>query len=197
MTDYQRIQLDIIVKSEKPHEFGLRHRGISGSICSWILRDFLRKEFPHTNFDEGIVCKAKRKGSYLSDQFSPQVDIIVYHGDPWEKLYEYVVVPTKNVFLIIEVKKWISKGDVNKSDIKINSQISKFRNVLNKPIFLVAFRTTSDIQHLKVKSIANNTYIFSKGLQDNYPDYVENFQNKHLVNNELECLVHDIKKIIG
>jgi len=196
MPDYDRIQCDLVIQSEKPHEFGLRQKGISGTICSWLLRDFLRSEFPYVKFDEGTVCSAGKKGWYKSDQFSPQCDIIAYRGSPWERLYEYVVIPKKNVFLTIEVKKWISLSDVIDRNEKYNKQIKTLRQSTEKSVFLVAYRTSSSMEKIKQGSVADKTYIFSGSTGTRYPDYVEDFDTRFVVKGELERLVKDIRNIV-
>ena len=195
MTDYDRIQNDLVIQSEKPHEFGLRQKGISGTICSWLLRDFLRKEFSHVRFDEGTICSASKKGLYKSDQFSPQCDIIAYRGSSWERLYEYVVVPVKNVFFTVEVKKWISKGDVAHKEKRVNLQLKRLKDFTNKPICLVAYRTSSNVPNLKSGSIADHTYVFSKGTPE-YPDYTEDFETSYVVKGELQRLVSNVRTIV-
>jgi hypothetical protein len=166
--NYDRVQYDLVVASEKTHEFGLRSRTISGSICASLLREFLRTEFPSLNLDEGIVANQNRKGEYTKKNLSPQFDIIVYHGYPWERITDYVLVPIKNVFVTLEVKKWIEPVDLSPKG-SANRQVNKQRNWLKKPVFLVGFRHHGDKDTLEGRSTADKTYLFSRGSSD-YPD---------------------------
>ena len=193
--NYDRAQLDLVIASEKPHEFGLRSRGISGSICSRLLRDFLRTNFPTANFDEGIVCKQERKGTYESGSLSPQCDIIAYHGSPWESILDYVVVPLKNVFFVIEVKKWIEPSDLLPPKEYVNQQVVKQKSWLNKPVLLVAYRHDGGKEKLQSGSKADRTYLFSSRSAD-YPDHVADFSERHLHKGELARLVEDVAQLL-
>lgn len=189
--NYDRVQYDLVVASEKPHEFGLRSKTMSGSISAKLLRDFLRAQFPSLSFDEGIVSNQDRKGEYSTKSLSPQYDIIAYHGYPWERVTDYVLVPLKNVFLTIEVKKWLEPSDLSPPMHYVNQQVEKQRNWLKKPVFLVGFRHDGDKDKLQKGSIADKTYLFSRRSND-YPDYMPDFFENYLHKGELARLVTDI-----
>jgi len=106
-------QKELVIQCEKPHEFGLRHRGISGNICTWMLRDFLRIQFPHYQIDEGIVSRENSRNWAKSEEYSPQIDIMIYTNEPLVRLHNYVGVPKNKLICGIEVKKWLSTHEVS------------------------------------------------------------------------------------
>jgi hypothetical protein len=195
MINYDRAQLDLVIQSEKPHEFGMRAKTISGSICARLLRDFLRTRFSSLNFDDGIICNKDRKGDYEKKHLSPQCDIIVYHGLAWERIQDYVLVPLKSVLLAIEVKKWLEPSDLLPPSEYVNKQIEKQKGWLNRPVLLVGFRHDGDKQQLQSGSRADGTYLFSRRTSD-YPDYVPDFFEKCLHKGELKKLIEDMDHLV-
>jgi hypothetical protein len=187
-------QTELVINCEKPHEYGLRHPGISGNICTWMLRDFLRTQFPHFNIDEGIVSRENSRKWATSDDYSPQIDIMIYSNDPLVRLHNYVVVPKNKIICGIEVKKWLSTHEVSKPNFKVNNQLNKIKKFTEKPTYLVSYRISSDESTIKMKSTADETFLFSKNCKG-YPDYYEKL-NKIIIKGELKRLVETISSLI-
>lgn len=85
-------------------------------------------------------------------------------------------------------------SDIKNSDEKYNKQVKDLKEFIGKPVFLVAYRTSSSIKEIKQKSVADGIYIFSKSTGTKYPDYVEDFETKFVIKGELKRLVDDVKK---
>src|SRR3989442_789656 len=107
--DFNETQKWLVEKSERVHEAGIRHKGLSGTICEDLLMEKLRISIPELNFGGGIVKfgNPEVKGAKLREEnLSSQIDIIIYHEQPAFELEKSVVVKISNVKGIIEVKKW-------------------------------------------------------------------------------------------
>jgi hypothetical protein len=107
-------------------------------------------------------------------------------------MYEYVLVPKKKVFLIIEIKKWINLSDLTKN---IGTQIDK-REKIGKPVFLVGLRTGDDVEKLRKNSPCENIYVFAKkstGMR--YPDK-KDFEKVN-IHGQLERLMTDMKACLN
>ena len=194
---YDRLQYDLVIRSEKPHEFGLRDKPISGDICNRILTDFLRAEFPHFRFNSGIITKAERRPSryeHSSSDLSAQADVIAYLGSPYEQIYDYVVVPLRHVKFVIETKKWIAPTGLTKEQ----GNVKRLKEFTGRPVFLVAFRHDGDLARLREKSAADFLFAFStRSPGGGYPDYVKNFESKQLVGGQLLDLCKRIEALLN
>ncbi len=110
MEESNKIQRDLIEQSERPHFEGLRHAGLSGTICENALIKALKKSVPSLNFNRGMIkfCKKDLVGAGLKGgDLSTQIDIIIYKGEPlYRTVDDYVIVHISNVLGVVEVKKW-------------------------------------------------------------------------------------------
>lgn len=145
MNKYNITQKNLVYKAELAHAGGLRHSGLSGTVCEDLLAKDLRKNFSNLNFDRGIikfgnpdVVGANLRSSDLSSQF----DVIIYKGKPLYKEAGSVVVHFKDVVGIIEVKKWMTLKMFAElcNDFTIISDNFRAKAKKGLKIFLVAFR---------------------------------------------------------
>ncbi len=173
--NYDRIQRDLVIESERAHMYGIRGTMLSGQVNEKLLRKCLGKLLsnacPDLSFDSGAVTlvplkKLKKHREPRSNQRSPQIDIIVYRGKPKWRQDDVMSIPKKQVVLTIEVKKWITTN--SKRWKKINGVIYDLRKVLGKPVLFVAFRHHGDFNDIKKLSHADGTYVFSRAT-DGYP----------------------------
>lgn len=193
---YDNRQYRLVRDCEKPHQFGLRHKPISGDISNQLLVDFLRKEFVRLNFHTGVISKAKSrsKPSRKDRGLSPQADVIAYRGSPSYSAYRYAVVPTKKVLFAIEVKKWISPKSLSKNRRGLNGQLLKLRRFTEKPVLLVGFRHYGDAQWIRSQSKADETFLFSGGRPRGYPEKIKEFKKRVLHSGELLRFCNWIKQ---
>lgn len=191
---YDEIQYDLVVRSEKPHQFGLRDKATSGDICNRILIEFLRNEFPHFRFCPGTITLAERRTAgyrWSSADLSPQVDIICYLGHPYDEIFDYVVVPLKQVKFTVECKKWISPSDLQ----RVQKQIERLQRFTRKPVFLVTFRHHGSFDQLKKLSPADYFFAFS-GRSHGYPEDAEGFRTESLRSGELLELRTQVENLL-
>lgn len=142
---FNATQQSLIKQAELAHANGLRHSGLSGTICEDLLIRSLKKSLPNLNFSRGIIKFGDRNiiGADLKkDNLSTQFDVIVYKNQPIYQEAENVVVSSDDVLAVIEVKKWITLkmfGDLNANigDILKNYRIKTKKDIA---FFLVAFR---------------------------------------------------------
>jgi len=194
MTNYDLIQAELVIQSEKPHEYGLRDKGMSGRIVQELFKQFLRSEFPHYHMDEGIACSLNNKTEFqqqgtqstTSKFLSPQVDILFYSGKEWERITDYVVVQRNRVHCVLEVKKWDQKID------SLREQIQNLEAFFSCPILLVVFRSTKRSFKIIKEEFGENSFIFSTATPSDYPDYIP--LGDWLINGELQRLVTRINK---
>lgn len=188
------VQKELVELCERAHESGFRHPGISGTICEKILIEQLKKEFPHLNFGTGVVLLSKEKGHKLKkSDYSSQIDIIVYKGNPEYEQTGFVAVHVENVFLVLEVKKWALYGDKGLSGYK--KKIGEIREKIEKPILFVAFRfhgkTEKKLKNT-LEEIADGVYVFSSWSKNNrYPWEIE----PHYPLDEYRRLIGDIRSL--
>lgn len=155
MEEHNRIQKKLVEDCETVHKIGIRHSGLSGSICENLLLKQLRKSIPELNFDRGIIkcCNPKSKGHDIKNDgdLSGQIDIIIYNGNHLRKIEDVVVVHKDNVFGAIEVKKW-TQPSMLKSKNSVYKKISNTKKLLKNevPLFFVTFR-----YHDRVKDETN------------------------------------------
>lgn len=109
MEDFNTTQKRLIEAAERAHYYGLRHKGLSGSVCEDALIDALRESVPSLHFDRGVIKFADRNifGNDLkTENLSTQLDIIIYSGEPIYKAGGNAVVHADDVLGVIEIKKW-------------------------------------------------------------------------------------------
>lgn len=148
------IQKALIKKAELAHANGLRHPGLSGTICEDLLIKSLIKSLPGIRMSRGIIKFGDLNiiGSNLhKDNLSTQFDIIIYKNKPIYREGGNVVVASSNICAVIEVKKWVTlqmfgelRDSINK--IKGNFKIKTGREI---PFILVAFRCHDRGQGIK------------------------------------------------
>lgn len=157
------LQQSLVKDSRRAWWRGFRHTGMAGDIRSKRLIGALEAALPGLSFNSGIVNTGNKRNDWEKEDLSSQCDIIVYSGQPWEQMEEYVIVPPSDAHCIIEVKSWISKKDFNSDGSGINAQISKLQNETGLPVFLVAFRHSTDRDELVSASVADGTFILASG----------------------------------
>lgn len=146
MDRYNQIQKDLVRICEEAHYHGLRHKGLSGTICEDALMGQLRLAAPEFKFDRGVIKFGKNIGEDLDvEDLTTQIDIIIYKGNPIYESQKHVVVNASDVLGVIEVKKWShpkklkpeEKMTINLLEIK-----KQFKDKLNKNLglFFVSFR---------------------------------------------------------
>jgi len=216
MKSYNVIQKELINKSEKAHFEGIRHKGLSGTICENLLIKALRENIPGVNFDRGVIkfCSPELKGKNIrKGDISSQIDIIIYRGKPLFEIEGNVVVHISQVFGVIEVKKWTypstikSDGPVVRSINKIKRQLSDKTN-RKIHIFFVTYRF-SDRRNKNItwftekdKIPIENKYCFFGSFSTKkgwaiYPPEDPEWTNleKGPYSSQFEKLVEDIKKL--
>lgn len=146
MDDFNKTQKWLVEQSERAHEAGFRHKGLSGTICENLLTEALRKDIPEFSFDRGIISFAidPTSTSVSSKNLSPQLDIIIYRGKPLARIGDQVIVHESQAKGIIEVKKWLYPHSLHRAQAqleqikKLTDRLSKTKNVIEP--FLVTFR---------------------------------------------------------
>jgi len=82
-------------------------RQIGGAVPEGIARDFIREFLPiGFRLKNGLIFDEN------SNELSPQIDGIVYHGVPLLEYTDVVVVEKKKVKGALEIKSWISQPDI-------------------------------------------------------------------------------------
>ncbi len=194
---WNKIQADLVIVCEKPHEYGIRHKGLSGFIVEQFLMEQLRKIFPVVNFDIGIIANTEEKiVNFESDdkRLSNQIDIICYHGEPERRMFDVIIVPTRKVLAVIEVKKKIIEKELPKIFKKVKQFLPK-----EKMIF-VGFRSTFPLNELKEmanKQLGHPAFFFGKekkGLKGK-PDYID--PEEWLYKDEFYRLIKHLSEIIN
>src|SRR3989338_10667621 len=146
MDNFNKTQKWLIEQSERAHEVGLRHKGLSGTICENLLTEVLRKDIPDFSFDRGIILFATNPASkpVNSKDLPPQLDIIIYEGKPLAGIGDQVVVHELQAKGIIEVKKWLFPDSLFRAQAqleqinKLTDKLSNTKNIIEP--FLVTFR---------------------------------------------------------
>lgn len=202
--NYNQIQKSLVRLCEQAHEAGIRHSGLSGTLCENILIEELRKIFPKLNFNRGVI-------KFGPENFSTQMDIVVYRGRPEFQVGGSAVISAKQVLATIEVKKWIYpkmleelRGWVARTEAGFH------KNSRRKiPIFLVTFRSHDRRNGLNWFKATKNfptpyRYCFFGGFshvnkRNLYP-WEEAIWNKFQdspYSGQFEKLINDIKKLKG
>lgn|SRR3989338_2273758 len=148
MDKFNITQKELVEACEKVHYEGLRHKGLSGTICENLLIRALRKEFPDLHFDRGVIkfSDTNVKGEELnSNDLSAQLDIIIHRSIPVFEIEDSVVVHASQVLGIIEVKKWTypkmlsPNSDLIKNIKAIQDRLVKYSKKATS-VFFVTFR---------------------------------------------------------
>lgn len=144
--NFNKTQKHLVEMSERAHEAGFRHKGLSGTICENLLTETLRKDVPEFCFDRGVISFATNpsSNSVSTKDLSPQMDIIIYDGEPSARIGDHVIVHKSQAKGIIEVKKWLYPHSLFRAQAQLG-QIKKlterFAETKYKIVpFLVTFR---------------------------------------------------------
>ncbi|KAB1198277.1 MULTISPECIES: DUF6602 domain-containing protein [Haloferax] len=156
-------QLALVKDSRRAWWRGFRHTGMAGDIRSKRLIAALEAAIPELSFHSGIVNTGTKRHDWDKEDLSSQCDIIVHSGQPWEQMEEYVIVPPSDATCIIEVKSWVSKKDFKDDESGINAQLTKLKKETGLPVFLVAFRHSTQREDLISASVADGTFILASG----------------------------------
>lgn len=145
MNRWNRIQSKLVRRSEEPHFHGLRHKGLSGTICEDLLIKELRRAIPALRFDRGVVkfVNPTIRGNELkAEDLSSQFDIIIYRGKPVYHSAANAVIYAGNVLGVIEVKKWAYAEMllVIRRDLVGLAELFTKKTGHRIPSFFVAFR---------------------------------------------------------
>lgn len=136
---FDKRQKELVEFCERVHEIGIRHTGLSGSLCEDALLRYLRKDIPEMQFYKGHIKKSDLIGKPY-----PQLDIIICKNNyvPNKKLKRISdvinIVPIEHVKGVIEVKKWAYPkmvGSINTSFKMLRREIGT-----SMPCFFVTFR---------------------------------------------------------
>lgn len=157
------LQHGLVQDSRRAWWRGFRHKGMAGDIRSKSLIGALEAAIPEVSFHSGIVNTGNKRSDWESEDLSSQCDIIVHAGQPWEQMEEYVVVPPSDATCIVEVKSWISKKDFPDDESGINAQVTRLQQETGLPVFLVAFRHSTDRDELVASSAADGTFVLASG----------------------------------
>ena len=160
---YDTTQVALVEDARRVYWRGFRHRVMAGTIRNRLLRDVLRRALPSFSFHNGIVNSGDGRDDWTKDDLSNECDIIAHTGQPWEQLYEHVVVPERDAHFIIEVKNWIKEPDFPDSKSEVNKQVTTLRSQTSAPVYLVAYRHSGDRENLLDASVADGTFILASG----------------------------------
>jgi hypothetical protein len=84
-----------------------RSRTIAGIVPEGIARDFIREFLPtHLKVKNGLIFDRD------TQEFSPQIDAIIYQASPLLEYTDIVIVEKERVKGIFEIKSWIAKNDI-------------------------------------------------------------------------------------
>lgn len=145
MNKFNSQQKKLVEFVEKVHETGIRHGGLSGTLCEDYLITSIINNIDQLSFCRGQIILPSNNREVIS---SPQFDIIIYDKAyktniiadylPWSLTN---AIPLKYVKGVIEVKKW-SSGKMFDWNSGVNASIRNFRkNVSNSlPYFFVSYR---------------------------------------------------------
>jgi hypothetical protein len=110
MEDYNQTQKNLVENAERAHFYGIRHKGLSGTVCEDLLIEALRQSIPSVQFDRGVINFGGRKPAndepVKSSDLSKQIDIIIYRGQNLYKIAGVAVVHIDDVLGVIESTKW-------------------------------------------------------------------------------------------
>lgn len=143
---FDKIQLRLVERAERANYVGLRHKGLSGTICEDLLLEELRQLFPILNFDRGVIqygdSAANGHALKQGESLSPQVDIIVYRDKPKAKIIDAAVVPVKQVVAALEIKKWANPKALRSHHSKLQELAVELKRAAYRPIptYYVTFR---------------------------------------------------------
>lgn len=145
MTDFNEVQKRLLKVSELAHFHGLRHKGLSGTICEDLLLRMLRKSVPELKFDRGVIKFGDRSmcGEELkANDLSTQLDVIIYRGRPLYRSAGDAVVHIDDVKGVLEIKKWAFPKMLSQVGRKVRKMRSRFQKRSGRRIriFFVAFR---------------------------------------------------------
>lgn len=146
MDKFNSIQKELVKVCEEAHYYGLRHKGISGTICEDELIHRLRDLLPEFNFNRGVIKFSDKQGDDLkTDDLSTQIDIIIYKGDPDYYSNGQMVIRASNIVGVIEVKKWLYPKKLKKEE-KLTQNLLDLQRQFNErinrdvTIFIVTYR---------------------------------------------------------
>jgi len=147
MNSFDAAQKELIDKAERAHYEGIRHKGLSGSVCEDLLIEALRDSFTSSrlNFDRGMIkfAAARTRGQGLAGAMSSQMDIMVYEGEPVYRTLSQAIVHISKVKGVVEIKKWTHSKMMRAS---VKEKIERTHTLLeqkagrNIPLFFVTFR---------------------------------------------------------
>lgn len=213
---YNQTQKQIVELCEKANYYGIRHKGLSGTVCEDVLTNALKRDVADFKFGRGVIKFSKNLGADIKtkNDLSPQIDILIYKGEPIINIHNTVVVDISQVAGIIEVKKWLFPKNMSRAQEtigKLKLLIEELKNKTSKEvkIFLVAIRFhdrfTIDVNFFSElkKYPASNTYCFYSHYSKDVNGKIlfpwedkdwDNF-NESMYAKQYEKLVNDIRLI--
>jgi hypothetical protein len=197
MKSFDEIQKWLVEQSERAHKEGIRHAGLSGTICENLLMLELRKSVPKLNFDGGVIKFCKGKINNTKHDVSKQIDIIIYKGKPIYDIFGTIVVHSSQVLGAIEVTKWTEPKEFRKVVSSLQREEAELKNKSKKKLrlFYVTFRASNNLRPSKFKSHIRHGYCFYGRTSGSYP-WEARWKNFSIYAGQYEKLVKDVKKLI-
>lgn len=165
-------QVALVKDSRRVASRGFSHSGMAGDLRNNLLQDTLSQTIPELSFHNGLVNRGDGRSEWNQEDLSSECDIIVHSGTPWEQMQDCVIVPQRDAHSIIEVKSWISAKDFPDAESDINAQINQLQSEIDAPVFLCAFRHSTDRERLEDNSVADETFVFASGAKDKTEEIV-------------------------
>lgn len=156
------VQVSLIKDTARARNRGFTHRGMAGDITEKLLRDALRRALPGVAFDPGVITTGSR-AEYDESDLSNQCDVVAHVGEPWERMYEYVVVPDKDAVCVVEVKYWIAPNNFESGGSNYATQIETLQSQTRAPVFMVGFHHSGSRERILEASNADETFLLATG----------------------------------
>ncbi|MCK5211134.1 hypothetical protein KAJ89_00370 [Candidatus Parcubacteria bacterium] len=144
---YNQTQKQIVELCERANYYGIRQRGLSGTVCEDVLINALKRDLPEFNISRGVIKFSDNVGVDIKtkEDLSPQIDIILYKGEPEYSVHNTVVVKVGQVAGVIEVKKWLFPKNMHRAQKTVENLIKliesfKYKTDHNVKVFLVTIR---------------------------------------------------------
>lgn len=167
---------------------GFRHSDMADDIRRRQLIDALESVLPEHSFQSGVINTGETRTNWETEDLSSPCDTIVYTGQPWEQLEEYVVVPSSDAHCVLEVESWLSDDDISRTGGAVNERVDRIKNETGLPVILVGFRHQEERETLVSHSVADRTFILASGENGDTADLI--------YEGELQKLVDTIERII-
>lgn len=181
-------QTALVKDSRRAWWRGFRHSDMATAIRRKQLIGTLSSLVPEHSFRSGVINTGEARTDWETEDLSSPCDIIVYTGQPWEQLEEYVVVPSSDAHCVLAVESWLSDDDIARDGGPVNERVTRLQNETGLPVILVAFRHRTDKEELVSNSVADRTFVLASGENGNTDDLI--------YEGTLENLVETVERVI-